>query len=155
MQIVTTAMSSTVVNLDQMFFERQVTLPKPLHWMHMHLGGFDTVYFADAPGDLLATMVAALAGETQIHGPWAGNCYKFKFKGRPWWGRSAKDHTAATLRLLTIIETLRRGGWTIQANVDARLQQRDKGITRRPDAWICCRPADWDPSKSFDLGSHG
>lgn len=150
-RLATTALSVDISHLDQIFFERTSTPLPPQHWMTVVFDGTNKVDFLDAPGDILAVSVASLGSEKETHGPAKlQGCYEFRLKGKPWRGRP-QDDTTASVRVMTILSTLKRNGWQIYSNFGSRVIQRDKYCLRRPDAWICCRSADWDPSTSPDF----
>lgn len=147
----TTALSENVANIDQMFFDYNPEGLPTMNFMTIAFDSTNRVYFIDAPGDVLAVMVASLGSEKQTHGPTTlKGCYEFKLRGTPWRGRP-QDHTAASLRAMTILQTLKRNGWQVYSNFGSRILQRDKYCVRRSDAWISCRSAAWDPSTSPDF----
>ena len=149
-----TAVSRSPFVLDQMFFEYVHPQPRPRHWTMIQFVGVDKLWVYDAPGDLLHVMVAALGGNMITHGPAKKNAppgtYEFKLKGAPWSGRP-KDHTAASLHVMTLLQTLRRNGFEIYANIDAMLQFRKEHAQRWQDTWILNRPVDYDPATSPDF----
>lgn len=148
-----TAISRSPVVLDQMFFEHQSSPPASRHWTSIQFVNYDTIWIYDAPSDLLHVLVAALSGDTAKHGPakkGTPGTYEFKLKGAPWSGRP-KDHTAASLHIMTLLQALRRNGFELYANIDAMLQMRKEHAQRWQDTWIVTRSMQWDPSQSPDF----
>ena len=130
--------------IDSLIFRRQLPPPSPSVFLCISFGGNDNLHLIDTPPQLrhdITQTLGLLVKKQEQLGEKYSSAHEITFHGWPW---SPTGEAAITPRLivLKLLEVLEQHGFTLYASVDM-----DDQTVCAPDAWFCCREANWEPGQ--------
>ncbi|CVL09186.1 hypothetical protein FPRO06_13387 [Fusarium proliferatum] len=124
---------------DALIFRKANHRPPPCEWLNVSFHGGDKLKILNfPPSDLVNDIIATFMIDIQRHDVTPDRA-KIKFKGRPW--RPRESNGAETqLKLLALLETFERHGFTLYTKTSARFtndrSESDVLVFQRRNDWV-------------------
>ncbi|KAF4997308.1 hypothetical protein FDECE_12125 [Fusarium decemcellulare] len=125
---------------DSLVFRKQDPIPPPCEWISISFDRGDKLkILGELPKDLADAIITTFITDIQKHEAEPARL-KIKFKGWPWHPNDG-DMVATNLKILTLLETLERYGFTLYATTSARYGDD----WSEANVLICQKQLDWTP----------